>query len=107
MKFLLTNKFYYSFFLCLFYLNVLYGLPQVIRIGALFEEGQLEQQLVFHAAIQKINDNFSNRTIFEPVIRYVGNANSFEANFKSKFDSLFLSIKRFLLLLFKYLFIII
>lgn len=61
-----------------------HALPRVIRIGGLFSTAEQEQELVFHAAIEKVNANFANRTIFEAVVEHARPYNSYEAHFKSK-----------------------
>ena len=61
-----------------------HALPRVIRIGGLFSAAEQEQELVFHAAIEKVNANFANRTIFEAVVEHARPYNSYEAHFKSK-----------------------
>ncbi len=61
-----------------------HALPRVIRIGGLFSAAEQEQELVFHAAIEKVNANFANRTIFEAVVEHARPYNSYEVHFKSK-----------------------
>lgn len=77
-----------SFLFFLVLVSSTFALPPLIRIGGLFAEDQLEQQLVFHAALEAANAKYSNRTVFEPVIETVGRYNSFLANIKSKTASL-------------------
>ncbi|KAI2801581.1 hypothetical protein BLOT_009395 [Blomia tropicalis] len=58
------------------------GMPATIQVGGLFSEDELEQQLVFHAVIERINNN-SNQTFFQPEIFTVKKANSYDANSKT------------------------
>ena len=67
-----------------FYLNLANGLPPVVRIGGIFAGDELEEQLVLHAVIERINNNY-NKTIFQSEIMLVERANSYMANAKSMF----------------------
>lgn len=73
------------------------GMPATIQVGGLFSEDELEQQLVFHAVIERINNN-SNQTFFQPEIFTVKKANSYDANSKSMYYSMYLMIYSILII---------
>lgn len=61
------------------------GLPDEIKVGALFGSNELQQELVFRAALNDINNNFElkPRSIFMPKIENVTIDDSFDADRKA------------------------
>lgn len=84
------------------YLSIIYvaklciALPRNVHIAGIFADDELEQFLVFHAAIEKINLAFS-QTSFTAVHQIVPKENAFLGNIKSMFFVLFWSYLDFLI----------
>lgn len=59
------------------------GLPSEIKVGAIFGPNEFQQELVFKAAVNDLNNNMNLRSKFVPKIENVSRDDSFDADRKT------------------------
>ena len=90
--------------ICFFFIIILtilpdgnHSLPAKLSIGGLFSRDEIEEKIMFYAAVEKIGNNF-NQTIFRPHVQLIDTSNAFDANRKGlSFSLLFQFFFQFLI----------